>query len=295
MKDDSPQARRRAPLIFPRHVARRAVTLGCVAAAGPFAVLLMVMASGPLEPVSVGLAAVAAAIAVACVLLLASALRPLEKVAAEAARVAPPGCGEPADEAIVIARALDLLGRRLEAAMRRGDPALLDDPLTGLPNRLAVMRRGRDEITRARRKGEPLCAALFAIEDFGGFAATVGPAEADAATRVVAELAVQTLRAYDVVGRWDPTRFVAILPEAEIEHAVGALQRVRGVVAEADLGRRAGRAAAIAAGVAVLQPDDATLGDIVARAARALERAEARGGVEAAPGPRTRPAFLTSV
>lgn len=296
MEGDSARAGRLVRRLFPTCMARRLLALAALAAAAPIAALaaLLALAEAP-STLAFAIAGGAAVGSLAALLLLRAALRPLDAVAETAARLAPPRPDE--DETATLARALDALSRRLHAATRREDPARLDDPLTGLPNRLSVMRRGRDEITRARRKGEPLCAALFAVEDYEGFAAAAGADEAESALRAIAEIAAQTLRAYDTVGRWDATRFVALLPEAEIEHAVGAMRRVRGAVAEADLGRRAGVALAISAGVAVMQPDDATLADIAGRAALALDRAMSRpgAGVEAAPGPRTRPSFLTSV
>jgi len=107
---------------------------------------------------------------------------------------------------------------------------------------------------------------------------------------------VQSLRAYDLVGRWEGATFVAVLPEAEVENAVDAMRRVRALIAEDRIGMIVGEAVTASAGVAVLQPDDATLADIVARAERALLRAQQRGaGVEAAPGPRSRPPRITSV
>ena len=187
--------------------------------------------------------------------------------------------------------------QRMAAIARRGDPARRDDPETGLPNRQTVMRRGRDEITRARRNQHPLAVGLLSV-DIGPVAET--PAERGAqerALRMVAEIAMQGLRAYDVVGRWDRDIFVAVIPEAEVEHAVTALERVRSMVHGARAIRSAEALPAVHAGVAVLQPDDATIAEIASRAQRALERARSGvgGAVQAAPGPRQRPVQLTSV
>jgi diguanylate cyclase (GGDEF)-like protein len=225
-----------------------------------------------------------------------AAHRLLRPLGALAERVSPRSGAGPADEVARLSEAVASLTRRLETAVKRGDPARLDDPLTGLPNRLSVMRRGRDEITRSRRNGHGLSLALFAVD--ADDLAALGAAEGDRALRVCGETLVQTLRAYDVVGRWEGATFVALMPEAEVENAVDAMRRV-----QAQLAAAAGAASGLVrqprthAGVAVLHPEDATLADIAARAAAALDRA--RGGpgapVQAAPGPRTRPATLTSV
>jgi diguanylate cyclase (GGDEF)-like protein len=282
--------------LFPRSYAARIATFAGLAAFGPLAALalsLWLLGAGAAFWFALfGGAAITAAAGVAAIRALAA---PIERIGAELGAFAPaPETARTPDAVERIARGVEALSRRLEAATRRGDPTRLDDPLTGLPNRLAAMRRGRDEITRARRKGEPLAAALLTFRD---------PADAesgeglDIALRCAAEQLAQGLRAYDVIARWDGPQFVAILPEAEVEHAVAALRRI-GEDLEVLLRRRGyGDGFEMIGGVAVLQPDDATLADIAARAEAALTRARAGSGqpIAAAPGPRTRPANLSSV
>lgn len=201
------------------------------------------------------------------------------------------------DAAGTIEAAFTAAERRLAAALRQGDPARRDDPDTGLHSRQTAMRRGRDEITRARRNHHPLAVAVFSIE--------IGPPSEDPrqrgqqerALRLAAEMAMQGLRAYDTIARWGHDLFLAIIPEAEVENAVTAIERLRTMLADAPPLRAGEAAPAVHGGVAVLQPDDATLAEIAARAERALGRARSGVGaaVQAAPGPRQRPASLTSV
>ena len=228
-----------------------------------------------------------------------SAWRAAAQVDALAARLAAEAGVETqrTDTLALMVAAFAAAEQRMAAMARRGDPARRDDPETGLPNRQTVMRRGRDEITRARRNQHPLAVALMSV-DIGPEADT--PAERgmqERALRLVAEIAMQGLRAYDVVGRWDRDVFIAVIPEAEVEHAVTALERVRSMAQGARAIRPAETLPAVHAGVAVLQPDDATIAEIAGRAQRALERARSGVGaaVQAAPGPRQRPVQLTSV
>jgi diguanylate cyclase (GGDEF)-like protein len=193
--------------------------------------------------------------------------------------------------------AVAALERRIHAMEAHGDPARRDDPTTGLPNRQTAMRRARDEITRARRKDEPLAVALIALDIGPPSDDTLERGRQDRALRLTAELLMQGLRAYDVVGRWTHDLFVAILPEAEIEHAVSAVERVRQMAQDGNGIRRGEPLPALHGGVAVLQHDDATLTEIAERASRALDRARSGIGaaVQAAPGPRSRPARLAPV
>jgi diguanylate cyclase (GGDEF)-like protein len=270
-------------------VAGRAAALGAVAAAGPLAAGVGVAAGGA-PWLLIGGAAISA-VAVAA---LAASLAPVSRIARSAeAFIDPRAADAAADDLRRIALGMQGLEARLEAAARRADPARLEDPLTGLPNRLAAMRRARDEISRARRKSMPLAVALIAVERDPA----LEPADADRRLRVVAEVLVQTLRAYDIVGRWDADSFVAVMPEAEIEHAADAVRRARNRAADERALTLTGAAVTLSAGLAVLQPDDATLADIAGRAEAALVKARTRGGgaVEAAPGPRFKPGRLTSV
>ena len=241
----------------------------------------------------------AAALSAAGVWAVWALLAPVERLGAALRGFAEGRVGAPtADDApTTIARGVEALSKRLDAAMRRVDPTRLEDPLTGLPNRLAAMRRGRDEIIRARRAGQPLSVAMLAFRDPGAGDGPETAARRDLALRLAAEALTQSLRAYDVVSRWEGLRFVALMPEAEIEHAVSAVRRARGDARMLLSAQGFDEAFDLAAGLAVLQPDDATLADMAARAGLALERAlsGAGDGVQAAPGPRTRPAHLTSV
>ncbi|MGF1659108.1 MAG: diguanylate cyclase domain-containing protein [Rubrimonas sp.] len=285
--------------VFPNSYRARATVFAAVAAAAPFAAsggAALAGASGAGAALWMAAGALASGLALRGLWLL---LRPLGQIAEALRHVgegARGGAGS-GDEIARISRGVEALGRRLEIASRKGDPSRLDDPLTGLANRLNVMRRARDEIVRCRRKGAPLSVGLFELTHLEEVRAGAGELAADEALRRAAEALAQALRAYDVVGRWDGAIFVALMPEAEVEHAVSAMRRAREHLAVTQRAAVGAAPLGAVAGVAVLQPEDATLADIASRAGKALARARAGfgGGVEAAPGPRTRPAQLSSV
>lgn len=187
--------------------------------------------------------------------------------------------------------------RRLVPPTPGRDTGRLDDPVTGLPGRLTLMRRGRDEITRCRRNLQPMAVALIALS-IGGPTEEARPlGRQKRALRLTAEILQQSLRAYDVVGRWEHAVFLAILPEAEIEHAVAAIERVGELLDRVGSVRADDPLLSMHGGVAVLQPDDATLAEIAERAARAMARAQSGIGprVQAAPGARHRPSHLIAI
>lgn len=285
--------------LFPRRYRARVAVVAGVAAASPLAGLAAALVL--LEAPASLWAAMTPAIGLSAAAIWAvwALMAPVERLGAALRGFAEGrGAAPSADDApTTIARGVEALSKRLDAAMRRADPTRLEDPLTGLPNRLAAMRRGRDEIIRARRAGQPLSVAMLSFRDAGAGETPDATARRDLALRLVSESLTQSLRAYDVVARWEGLRFAALMPEAEIEHAVSAVRRARDDARALLSAQGFGEAYDLAAGLAVLQPDDATLADMAARAGLALERAlsGAGDGVQAAPGPRTRPARLTSV
>jgi len=277
-----------------RVVAPSILACAVVAALAPALAGLAIVLGGPQGLVGPGLALAGAAVAGAALWAAWRRLRALTRLARAVApfanpRRAPALAGD--DIALLGAGVAGLL-ERLEDTRRRADPARLEDPLTGLPNRLAATRRARDEIARARRAARPLAAALLEIS-----AAEADGAERQRILRAASETLAQAFRAYDQVGRWSEAVFVIVMPEAEIEHAVDAVRRARDrILADAAVAQSVAPVS-VRAGVAVLQPDDATLLAIAARAEGALARARDRGEgrVETAPGPRTRPGRLASI
>lgn len=276
--------RPRRGAVRPALAASTLAASAALAGAAPAVYVLDALAAPVAAPLLVCAASIGAA-----GMLQARARRQRKRVAALLERLAP--FAEPYDTARPldaherIARGVEALERRLAETLG-APPHSAEDPLTGLPDRLTVMRRGRAEITRARRKDSSLAVALVSVETRPD-----DPEGAVSALRMLAEMLTQGLRAYDVVGRWDARTFLAILPEAEVEHAAGAVKRLRAACAAAFAGRD--DTPRILAGVAVLQPEDASLADPAARAAAALDRAREGGAdVESAPGPRGRPAQL---
>jgi diguanylate cyclase (GGDEF)-like protein len=276
--------------------ARSQLALAAAASLAPLLALVIELTVQTSSPLALG-AMVALALGGTAVPLLTLWRRALQVDAlAEtlSATTIPPGRGASLSR---IAAAFAALERRAAALESRGDPARRDDPMTGLPNRQTAMRRARDEITRVRRRQEPLAAALVSLD--------IGPpaedpllcGRQDRALRLMAELLMQGLRAYDLVARWSHDQFVLLLPDAEVEHAVRAIERVRETARDGWAVRGGEPLPDIHAGVAVLQPDDATLAEIVARAEKVLTRARGGigGAVQAAPGPRSHPAHLTPV
>lgn len=105
------------------------------------------------------------------------------------------------------------------------------DPLTGVLNRRGVEAELDVVIRRARRSGRTACALMLDCDDFKRVNDRVGHAGGDAVLRAVTRRIESTLRAGDSLARIGGDEFLVLLPEASMEAAHVAAERVRTAVA----------------------------------------------------------------
>lgn len=128
------------------------------------------------------------------------------------------------------------LNRALEETSSR-------DPLTGLLNRRALMEMIKQEVQRAARTGDSFVVAMLDVDHFKAVNDRFGHETGD---RALVELAVvlgESLREYDLCGRWGGEEFLVLLPQTQPEEAQAVMDRLVGEV----------RAMAMAAGDEVLR------------------------------------------
>jgi diguanylate cyclase (GGDEF)-like protein len=153
------------------------------------------------------------------------------------------------------------------------------DSLTGILNRGEGIRRFEQEISRSRRKQQPLSIILIDIDNFKKFNDNLGHQVGDRVIRLVADLLTATLRNYDIICRYGGEEFLVVLPATELPKAIETAERLRTLVAEltaAVRGREAAINLTISLGVSSLQPGD-SLDGLVYRADNALYIAKEEG------------------
>ena len=109
----------------------------------------------------------------------------------------------------------------------------MTDALTGALNRHGLMPRLEQELARAERTGRPLSLVLCDLDHFKRVNDQLGHATGDAVLKHFSTLAGRMTRRHDVFGRWGGEEFLLILPEATLEQAVQAAERLRRAQAQA--------------------------------------------------------------
>jgi diguanylate cyclase (GGDEF)-like protein/putative nucleotidyltransferase with HDIG domain len=150
-----------------------------------------------------------------------------------------------------------------------------NDPVTGLLN-LGRFRAQLDvEVKRTRRHGRPLCAAVLDIDAFRAVNADHGFAVGDELLTAAGRALGAGMRAHDLACRTGADEFAILLPETDLAGAVTSMQRV---LAELE-NTTVGPVESIRGSIGVAEFDRAhTPAQLLAAAARGLERARAEGG-----------------
>lgn len=107
---------------------------------------------------------------------------------------------------------------------------MLNDGLTGIPNRRYFQDALQRELTRSQRHNRPLSLVLFDIDHFKRINDTHGHLAGDVVLRELTERIRSTVRRDEVFARCGGEEFAVILPEATLEQAALFAERIRAIV-----------------------------------------------------------------
>jgi diguanylate cyclase (GGDEF)-like protein len=135
-------------------------------------------------------------------------------------------------EAAIVERAeyqeqLERYQRELEVNLTVTVEESITDPLTGLRNRRAFLRRLTEEVDRTDRYGTMFSVEMIDVDDFKTFNDTLGHAAGDEALRQIATVIESMSRPSDLIARYGGDEFVVILPGADVEAALRMGERIR--------------------------------------------------------------------
>lgn len=106
------------------------------------------------------------------------------------------------------------------------------DGMTGLNNRRHFLALAENEWSRFRRYGRPLALLMIDIDHFKSVNDEYGHDVGDEVIRSVAEILRKHKRTSDIAGRLGGEEFALMLPEATLDSAIAAAERLRQLVAE---------------------------------------------------------------
>jgi diguanylate cyclase (GGDEF)-like protein len=164
-----------------------------------------------------------------------------------------------------------LLHQQLRAAART-------DAKTGLLNASAWEREAATHLLRARRTGSRLAVLLLDLDHFKAVNDQHGHLVGDDVLRTVAATVRDQLRGYDLPCRFGGEEFAVLLPDTDIEEAVGTAERLRRCIAGAVVQHGDEQVRVTASlGVAGLVRPEQDVTDLLAAADAALYAAKAAG------------------
>lgn len=177
-----------------------------------------------------------------------------------------------------------LLFRQLRAKLDEAR-ALLDrmsktDLLTEISNRRHLMERFKEELERSKRSGTELCCIMLDVDHFKSINDNFGHLKGDDVLRELAKILKNSVRTYDVLGRYGGEEFMILLPSTNLEKAAVLAERIRQTM-EHNLGTNSGFATdkniTISIGLTDACAGDTNIEPIVKRADEALYKAKEGG------------------
>jgi len=103
----------------------------------------------------------------------------------------------------------------------------LVDPLTQIYNRKAAFFSLKKELLKSERFGHPTAVAMIDIDHFKKYNDSNGHVAGDRLLKRFARIMAETVREYDVVGRYGGEEFIIIFPETNAEDAAKICERIR--------------------------------------------------------------------
>lgn len=122
---------------------------------------------------------------------------------------------------------LQRLNQQLQESMGIEHHLARTDALTGIPNRRFIDESIAMEVARANRYGHDVSVVMADLDNLKDINDTYGHQAGDEILRFAAELARQSCRQVDVVGRYGGDEFVFVLPATKLEQAAQFAERFR--------------------------------------------------------------------
>jgi diguanylate cyclase (GGDEF)-like protein len=172
------------------------------------------------------------------------------------------------------------LMRQVSHARRKIEKMAITDELTGLFNRRHIISRFEEEFERAKRLATSVCCIMLDLDNFKQINDTYGHLVGDDVLRETARLLQDSIRTYDVIGRYGGEEFLIILPDTDSEETRIFAERIRAVIKVSKAIRSLlthGDAVSVSLGTTCMREGDGYIDDLLKRADDCLYQAKASG------------------
>ncbi|MBT9488031.1 MAG: GGDEF domain-containing protein [Rubrivivax sp.] len=157
--------------------------------------------------------------------------------------------------------------------------ASLRDPQTGMFHRAAFLALAERDWLRAGRYGGAVALMVVEVDRLRQMTEQSGPQVADALLAGLGRQVLASLRAADLLARFDDAQLAVFLPQADTTGALDVADRIRDMVEHLRLpGLPDGARFSASVGVAVLRPLHQPLSALVGLSQQALQQARHAGG-----------------
>ena len=150
------------------------------------------------------------------------------------------------------------------------------DPLTGLPNRRAMVEELDAEMGRSRREGLPMAVLMADLDHFKAINDTRGHEAGDRVLQALSLALRKTLRAYDLCARWGGDEFLVLLPGTDRAGAQDVGEKLRRATETLELPGGARPGLGLSVGIAMLEADE-SVDALLRRADEAMYAAKNAG------------------
>jgi diguanylate cyclase len=167
--------------------------------------------------------------------------------------------------------------RKLQAELTQLSETVRVDQLTGVLNRRGFDEAIIKEISRSKRNNSKLSIAFLDIDNFKKLNDSFGHHVGDEALQLLAKTIQSTIRPTDDVSRFGGEEFVILLPETDIEQAVGTVMRLqRALTKQFFMANNERQLITFSAGVALFNNNE-TEAEVLSRADQAMYLAKKSG------------------
>ncbi len=157
--------------------------------------------------------------------------------------------------AFVVIGLLGYMFRRSTQLADRMHTLATTDELTGLLNRRAIMKHGKQEWMRALRYQQAASCLVLDVDHFKSINDTWGHAKGDEVLKAISQALLEMLRQTDALGRVGGEEFLLVTSNTSIQHAQVLAERIRKRVSEVVIDGMDGRQITISIGLAAFHKD----------------------------------------